>query len=63
MVRWLWIRILTGTVIISLHAVCRDLNASPGEHLYVMVNARFEDESKESVAEEEEEDMMSRTYC
>lgn len=27
---------------ISLHAVSRDLNAYPWEHLYVMVNARFE---------------------
>uniref|UniRef100_A0A5F8GH93 Methylosome subunit pICln n=1 Tax=Monodelphis domestica TaxID=13616 RepID=A0A5F8GH93_MONDO len=26
---------------ISLHAVSRDLNAYPQEHLYVMVNARF----------------------
>ncbi|XP_024605112.1 methylosome subunit pICln isoform X2 [Neophocaena asiaeorientalis asiaeorientalis] len=41
---------------ISLHAVSRDLNAYPREHLYVMVNARFGEESKESVADEEEED-------
>lgn len=27
---------------ISLHAVSRDLNAYPREHLYVMVNAKFE---------------------
>ncbi|CAK7315140.1 Methylosome subunit pICln [Vulpes lagopus] len=39
---------------ISLHAVSRDLNAYPREHLYVMVNAKF-GESKESVAEEEED--------
>ncbi|KAM9032716.1 methylosome subunit pICln isoform X2 [Sarcophilus harrisii] len=33
---------------ISLHAVSRDLNAYPQEHLYVMVNARFgEEEPKE----------------
>ena len=38
---------------ISLHAVSRDLNAYPREHLYVMVNAKFGEESKESVAEEE----------
>lgn len=41
---------------ISLHAVSRDLNAYPREHLYVMVNAKFGEESKESVANEEEED-------
>uniref|UniRef100_A0A8D0ESA1 Methylosome subunit pICln n=1 Tax=Strix occidentalis caurina TaxID=311401 RepID=A0A8D0ESA1_STROC len=28
---------------ISLHAVSRDLNAYPWEHLYVMVNAKFEE--------------------
>uniref|UniRef100_A0A6I8NL20 Methylosome subunit pICln n=1 Tax=Ornithorhynchus anatinus TaxID=9258 RepID=A0A6I8NL20_ORNAN len=34
---------------ISLHAVSRDLNAFPREHLYVMVNAKFtEDEAKET---------------
>jgi len=27
---------------ISLHAVSRDLSAYPCEHLYVMVNAKFE---------------------
>ncbi|XP_063162018.1 methylosome subunit pICln [Candoia aspera] len=44
--------------IISLHAISRDLNAYPWEHLYVMVNAKFEEEgSKETpVAEEEEEE-------
>ncbi|XP_007437352.1 methylosome subunit pICln isoform X2 [Python bivittatus] len=43
--------------IISLHAISRDLNAYPWEHLYVMVNAKFEEESKESpVAEDEEEE-------
>ncbi|XP_043736728.1 methylosome subunit pICln-like [Cervus elaphus] len=41
---------------ISLHAVSRDLNAYPREHLYVMVNAKFGEESKESVADEEKED-------
>uniref|UniRef100_A0A8D2B911 Methylosome subunit pICln n=1 Tax=Sciurus vulgaris TaxID=55149 RepID=A0A8D2B911_SCIVU len=41
---------------ISLHAVSRDLNAYPREHLYVMVNAKFGEESKESLADEEEED-------
>nr|KAF6324289.1 chloride nucleotide-sensitive channel 1A [Myotis myotis] len=30
---------------ISLHAVSRDLNAYPREHLYVMVNAKFEVEA------------------
>uniref|UniRef100_A0A673U0M2 Methylosome subunit pICln n=1 Tax=Suricata suricatta TaxID=37032 RepID=A0A673U0M2_SURSU len=33
---------------ISLHAVSKDLNAYPREHLYVMVNAKFGEESKES---------------
>ncbi|KAL8191242.1 UNVERIFIED_CONTAM: Methylosome subunit pICln, partial [Gekko kuhli] len=49
---------------ISLHAISRDLNAYPWEHLYVMVNAKFEaEESKEAPMgdgeheeEEEEED-------
>ncbi|XP_030333570.1 methylosome subunit pICln [Strigops habroptila] len=43
---------------ISLHAVSRDLSAFPWEHLYVMVNARFEEaETKEApVAEGEEEE-------
>ncbi|XP_009583325.1 PREDICTED: methylosome subunit pICln, partial [Fulmarus glacialis] len=43
---------------ISLHAVSRDLNAYPWEHLYVMVNAKFEEEeSKEApMAEGEEEE-------
>ncbi|XP_074256512.1 methylosome subunit pICln isoform X2 [Saimiri boliviensis] len=40
---------------ISLHALSRDRSDCLGEHLYVMVNAKFE-ESKESVADEEEED-------
>ncbi|XP_060032686.1 methylosome subunit pICln isoform X2 [Erinaceus europaeus] len=39
---------------ISLHAVSRDLSAYPREHLYVMVNAKFE-ELRESVGEEEED--------
>ncbi|KFP01929.1 Methylosome subunit pICln, partial [Calypte anna] len=43
---------------ISLHAVSRDLTAYPCEHLYVMVNAKFEgEETKEApVAEGEEEE-------
>ncbi|KAG6928709.1 chloride nucleotide-sensitive channel 1A [Chelydra serpentina] len=43
---------------ISLHAVSRDLNAYPWEHLYVMVNAKFEEEEpKETpMAEGEEEE-------
>ncbi|MBZ3880141.1 Mitogen-activated protein kinase 14 [Sciurus carolinensis] len=41
---------------ISLHAVSRDLNAYPPEHLYFMVNAKFGEESKESLADEDEED-------
>ncbi|XP_020666605.2 methylosome subunit pICln [Pogona vitticeps] len=46
---------------ISLHAISRDLNAYPWEHLYVMVNAKFEaDECKEGPIgekdDEEEED-------
>ncbi|XP_054990014.1 methylosome subunit pICln isoform X1 [Sorex araneus] len=40
---------------ISLHAVSRDLNAYPREHLYVMVNTKFGEEVKESVSDEEEE--------
>ncbi|XP_060091006.1 methylosome subunit pICln [Heteronotia binoei] len=50
--------------IISLHAISRDLSTYPWEHLYVMVNAKFEaDDSEEAamgngnqVEEEEEED-------
>uniref|UniRef100_J3S4N1 Methylosome subunit pICln n=1 Tax=Crotalus adamanteus TaxID=8729 RepID=J3S4N1_CROAD len=43
--------------IISLHAISRDLNAYPWEHLYVMVNAKFEaEESKDSPVPEEEEE-------
>ncbi|ERE78199.1 methylosome subunit pICln-like protein [Cricetulus griseus] len=41
---------------ISLHAVSRDPNAYPREHLYVMVNAKFGEESKESLSDEDEED-------
>ncbi|XP_051843155.1 methylosome subunit pICln isoform X1 [Sminthopsis crassicaudata] len=45
---------------ISLHAVSRDLNAYPQEHLYVMVNARFGEEEpkelKETPMAEGEED-------
>ncbi|XP_044306132.1 methylosome subunit pICln isoform X2 [Varanus komodoensis] len=43
--------------IISLHAISRDVNAYPWEHLYVMVNAKFEaDESKEAPMEEKEKE-------
>ncbi|NXJ66668.1 ICLN protein, partial [Rostratula benghalensis] len=43
---------------ISLHAVSRDLSAFPSEHLYVMVNAKFEEEGTKEppVAEGEEEE-------
>ncbi|NWT18356.1 ICLN protein, partial [Vireo altiloquus] len=41
---------------ISLHAVSRDLSAHPREHLYVMVNAKFEEETKEAPMTEGEED-------
>ncbi|XP_064933935.1 methylosome subunit pICln isoform X2 [Columba livia] len=43
---------------ISLHAVSRDLTAYPWEHLYIMVNAKFEEaETKEApLAEGEEEE-------
>ncbi|NXP12861.1 ICLN protein, partial [Thinocorus orbignyianus] len=43
---------------ISLHAVSRDLSAFPCEHLYVMVNAKFEEEGikEPPVAEGEEEE-------
>ncbi|KAI1242107.1 hypothetical protein IHE44_0005624 [Lamprotornis superbus] len=41
---------------ISLHAVSRDLSAYPREHLYVMVNAKFEEETKEAPMTEGEED-------
>ncbi|XP_021573509.1 methylosome subunit pICln-like isoform X1 [Carlito syrichta] len=41
---------------INLHAMSRGLNVYPREHLYVMVNAKFGEESKESVADEQEED-------
>ncbi|XP_063112496.1 methylosome subunit pICln isoform X3 [Cavia porcellus] len=40
---------------ISLHAVSRDLNAYPREHLYVMVNSKFGEEIKDSLDEEEED--------
>uniref|UniRef100_A0A8D0BJQ8 Methylosome subunit pICln n=1 Tax=Salvator merianae TaxID=96440 RepID=A0A8D0BJQ8_SALMN len=43
--------------IISLHAISRDLSAYPWEHLYVMVNAKFEaEELKETPLEEKEEE-------
>ncbi|RMC07505.1 hypothetical protein DUI87_16979 [Hirundo rustica rustica] len=41
---------------ISLHAVSRDLSAFPRDHLYVMVNAKFEEETKEAPVTEGEED-------
>ncbi|XP_063250435.1 methylosome subunit pICln [Prinia subflava] len=41
---------------ISLHAVSKDLSAFPREHLYVMVNAKFEEETKEAPMSEGEED-------
>ncbi|KAM5245742.1 methylosome subunit pICln isoform 3-T3 [Ctenodactylus gundi] len=40
---------------ISLHAVSRDLSAYPREHLYVMVNAKFGDDSKDPLDAEEGE--------
>ncbi|MBZ3890439.1 Methylosome subunit pICln [Sciurus carolinensis] len=40
---------------ISLHVMSSDLNAYPPECLYVMVNAKFGAESKESLDEEEED--------
>ncbi|XP_061463476.1 methylosome subunit pICln-like [Rhineura floridana] len=43
--------------VISLHAISRDLSAYPWEHLYIMVNVKFEaEESKESCMGEEEEE-------
>ncbi|XP_058042531.1 methylosome subunit pICln isoform X2 [Ahaetulla prasina] len=43
--------------IISLHAISRDLNTYPWEHLYVMVNAKFEvEESRENPIPEEGEE-------
>ncbi|XP_003226015.1 methylosome subunit pICln [Anolis carolinensis] len=42
---------------ISLHAISRDLAAYPWEHLYVMVNGKFEaDESKDGPMEDKEEE-------
>uniref|UniRef100_A0A5F8GXW5 Methylosome subunit pICln n=1 Tax=Monodelphis domestica TaxID=13616 RepID=A0A5F8GXW5_MONDO len=41
---------------ISLHAVSRDLNAYPQEHLYVMVNARFGEVKETPMAEGEEDE-------
>ncbi|KAJ6664815.1 hypothetical protein lerEdw1_005787 [Lerista edwardsae] len=42
---------------ISLHAISRDLNAYPWEHLYVLVNAKFEgEELKETPMGEGEEE-------
>ncbi|KAL0973110.1 hypothetical protein UPYG_G00199080 [Umbra pygmaea] len=45
---------------ISLHAISRDLSAYPQEHLYVMVNAKLNDENEaemqENAHDEEDED-------
>ncbi|XP_010869108.2 methylosome subunit pICln [Esox lucius] len=40
---------------ISLHAISRDLTAYPKEHLYVMVNSKFNDNCEDDVEEEDEE--------
>ncbi|XP_064830801.1 methylosome subunit pICln-like isoform X2 [Oncorhynchus masou masou] len=39
---------------ISLHAISRDLSAYPQEHLYVMVNAKLNDEMQENAHDEED---------
>ncbi|XP_014069961.1 methylosome subunit pICln isoform X2 [Salmo salar] len=44
---------------ISLHAISRDLSAYPQEHLYVMVNAKLNDEMQENAHDEEDEDKSS----
>lgn len=48
---------------ISLHAISRDLSAYPQEHLYVMVNAKLNDENEaemqENAHDEEDEDESS----
>ncbi|CDQ86465.1 unnamed protein product [Oncorhynchus mykiss] len=41
---------------ISLHAISRDLSAYPQEHLYVMVNAKLNDEMQENAHDEEDEE-------
>ncbi|XP_070986602.1 methylosome subunit pICln-like isoform X1 [Oncorhynchus clarkii lewisi] len=48
---------------ISLHAISRDLSTYPQEHLYVMVNAKLNDENEEEMQEnahdQEDEDNSS----
>ncbi|XP_041734164.2 methylosome subunit pICln isoform X2 [Coregonus clupeaformis] len=39
---------------ISLHAISRDLSAYPQEHLYVMVNAKLNDEMQENAHDDED---------
>uniref|UniRef100_A0A674E6Z5 Methylosome subunit pICln n=1 Tax=Salmo trutta TaxID=8032 RepID=A0A674E6Z5_SALTR len=39
---------------ISLHAISRDFTAYPGEHLYVMVNTKLNDNCEKDVEEEDE---------
>ncbi|KAJ8368042.1 hypothetical protein SKAU_G00080700 [Synaphobranchus kaupii] len=41
---------------ISLHAISRDLSAYPQEHLYVMVNAKLNEESEMQETEEDNEE-------
>ncbi|KAG9338698.1 hypothetical protein JZ751_025366 [Albula glossodonta] len=41
---------------ISLHAISRDLSAYPQEHLYVMVNAKLNEESEMQDKDEEDEE-------
>ncbi|XP_042153280.1 methylosome subunit pICln isoform X3 [Oncorhynchus tshawytscha] len=41
---------------ISLHAISRDLSAYPQEHLYVMVNAKLNDEMQENAHDDEDEE-------
>nr|XP_046171432.1 methylosome subunit pICln-like isoform X1 [Oncorhynchus gorbuscha]XP_046171434.1 methylosome subunit pICln-like isoform X2 [Oncorhynchus gorbuscha] len=41
---------------ISLHAISRDLSAYPQEHLYVMVNAKLNDEMQENAHDDEEDE-------
>ncbi|NP_001187778.1 methylosome subunit pICln [Ictalurus punctatus] len=40
---------------ISLHAISRDLSAYPAEHLYMQVNSRHQEDSKDDEAKAEEE--------
>ncbi|XP_029536778.1 methylosome subunit pICln-like [Oncorhynchus nerka] len=41
---------------ISLHAISLDLSAYPQEHLYVMVNAKLNDEMQENAHDDEEDE-------